>query len=117
MSRRPGETLGKYASRKDYRANAELSLPFLFKTFFREAMDSDGALIATDSKDGQVIGSSRFHGYNDKASEIEIGWNLRSQKALERIGGVRVGSRRDGSGRDSIVYRITASTFVPRVHS
>ena len=121
----------------------------VFKTFFREAMDSRGALIATDSKDGQVIGSSRFHGYNDEASEIEIGWtflarshwggiynremkklmlrhafqfvnavvflvgpeNLRSQKALEKIGGVRVGSRRDGSGRDSIVYRITASTF------
>jgi len=106
-------------------------------------------LIAADSKDGQVIGSSRFHGYNDEASEIEIGWtflarshwggsynremkklmlrhafqfvnavvflvgpqNLRSQKALEKIGGVRVGSRRDGSGRDSLVYRITASTF------
>ncbi len=121
----------------------------VFKTFFREAIDSRGALIATDSKDGQVIGSSRFHGYNDEASEIEIGWtflarshwggiynremkklmlrhafqfvnavvflvgpqNLRSQKALEKIGGVRVGSRRDGSGRDSIVYRITASTF------
>ena len=121
----------------------------VFKTFFREAMDSRSALIAADSKDGQVIGSSRFHGYNDEASEIEIGWtflarshwggsynwemkklmlrhafqfvnavvflvgpqNLRSQKALEKIGGVRVGSRRDGSGRDSIVYRITASTF------
>jgi len=121
----------------------------VFKTFFREAMDSRGALIAADSKDGQVIGSTRFHGYNDEASEIEIGWtflarshwggiynremkklmlrhafqfvnavvflvgpqNLRSQKALEKIGGVRVGSRCDGSGRDSLVYRITASTF------
>ena len=36
--------------------------------------------------------------------------NLRSQRAVEKIGGVRVGSRPDGGGRDSYVYRIT-STF------
>lgn len=36
--------------------------------------------------------------------------NLRSQKAVEKIGGVRVGSRPDGSGRNSFVYQITAST-------
>ena len=121
----------------------------VFVEFFREAMDSGGALIVTDAKDGEVIGSSRFHGYDADASEIEIGWsflarshwggihnremkqlmlrhafqfvnavvflvgpqNLRSQKAVEKIGGVRVGSRRDGSGRESIVYRITASEF------
>jgi len=121
----------------------------VFKEFFREAMDSGGALIATDSKTGRVIGSSRFHGYDREVSEIEIGWtflarshwggtynremkqlmlrhafqfvqsvvflvgpqNLRSQKAVEKIGGVRVGSRRDANGRDSVVYRITASAF------
>jgi RimJ/RimL family protein N-acetyltransferase len=37
--------------------------------------------------------------------------NLRSQRALEKIGGVRVGSRPDARGRDSYVYEITASTF------
>ena len=121
----------------------------MFREFFREAISSGGALIAFDSQSGQVVGSSRFHGYDEKASEIEIGWtflarshwggrynremkqlmlrhafrfvnsvvflvgpqNLRSQKALEKIGGVRAGSRRDGSGRDSVVYQITASTF------
>lgn len=118
----------------------------VFKGFFREALESGGALIAIDSKDGQVIGSSRFHGYDSKKSEIEIGWtflarsrwggvtnremkqlmlrhafrfvksvvflvgpeNLRSQRAMEKIGGVRAGSRRDGNGRESLVYRITA---------
>lgn len=35
--------------------------------------------------------------------------NLRSQRALEKIGAVREGSRFDGSGRDSLVYQITAS--------
>jgi RimJ/RimL family protein N-acetyltransferase len=119
----------------------------VFKEFFREALESGGALIATDCADARVIGSSRFHGYDEGKSEIEIGWtflarshwggiynremkqlmlrhasqfvnsviflvgtrNLRSQRAMERIGGVRVGSRSDGTGRESIVYQITAS--------
>ncbi|HSB64604.1 MAG TPA: GNAT family N-acetyltransferase [Thermoanaerobaculia bacterium] len=118
----------------------------VFKKFFREALESGGALIAIDSKDGRVIGSSRFHGYDSVKGEIEIGWtflarshwggvyngemkqlmlrhafrfvksvvflvgpgNVRSQKAMEKIGGIRVGSRLDGSGRESLVYRITA---------
>jgi RimJ/RimL family protein N-acetyltransferase len=32
--------------------------------------------------------------------------NLRSQRAVEKIGGVRAGSRLDGSGRDSFLYEI-----------
>jgi len=40
--------------------------------------------------------------------------NLRSQRAVERIGGVRVGSRPDAEGRDSYVYQITASAFARR---
>jgi N-acetyltransferase len=38
--------------------------------------------------------------------------NVRSQRAVEKIGGVRVSSRPDRSGRVSIVYQITASSFV-----
>jgi RimJ/RimL family protein N-acetyltransferase len=121
----------------------------VFRAFFRDALASGGALIAMDSKDGRVIGSSRFHGYDSEKGEIEIGWtflarshwggiynremkqlmlqhafrfvksvvflvgpqNWRSQRAMEKIGGVRVGSRLDASGRDSIVYQITATTF------
>jgi RimJ/RimL family protein N-acetyltransferase len=37
--------------------------------------------------------------------------NVRSQRAVERIGGIRVGTRPDASGRDSYVYQITASTL------
>jgi RimJ/RimL family protein N-acetyltransferase len=123
----------------------------VFKGFFREALESGGALIAMDCKGGQVIGSSRFHGYNEEKSEIEIGWtflarshwggtynremkqlmlrhafrfvnsvvflvgpqNLRSQRAMEKIGGIRMGWRRDGSGRDSVVYQITAPITPP----
>ncbi|MGH7491835.1 MAG: GNAT family N-acetyltransferase [bacterium] len=120
-----------------------------FQVFFREALESGGALIAIDAKAQRVIGSSRFHGYDKEKNEVEIGWtflarshwggsyngemkrlmlqhafrfvsrvvflvgpqNLRSQRAVQKLGGVRVGSRLDGGGRDSYVYQITASTF------
>ncbi len=41
--------------------------------------------------------------------------NRRSQRAVERIGGVRVGSRPDDTGLSSYVYRITASSFAARI--
>ena len=37
--------------------------------------------------------------------------NFRSQHAVEKIGGIRAGSRPAGSGRESLVYRIDASDF------
>ena len=124
----------------------------VFKEFFREALESGGALIAIDSQDHKIIGSSRFHAYDQEKSEIEIGWtflarshwggaynremkhlmlrhafrfvdsvvflvgpnNLRSQRAVEKIGGVRVGTRRDASGRDSVAFQITRAAFEQR---
>jgi len=121
----------------------------VFKDYFREAMESGGALIV-HSRDGRVIGTSRFNGYDAGKSEIEIGWtflarscwggaynlemkdlmlrhafrfvdrvvflvgpqNLRSQKAMEKIGGLRAGWRQDSSGRESLVYEIRASAFL-----
>jgi RimJ/RimL family protein N-acetyltransferase len=120
-----------------------------FKSFFREAIESGGALLATDAKQGGVIGSSRFNGYSEEKSEVEIGWtflarshwggifnremkqlmlrhafrfvdsvifvvgtqNFRSQRAVEKIGGIRVGSKLDAGGRESFVYRIAASAL------
>ena len=119
----------------------------VFQEFFRQAVASGSALVAIDARTQSVIGSSRFHGYNLRKSEVEIGWtflarshwdstyngevkrlmlqhafrfvdgvvfligaqNLRSQRAVEKIGGRRVGSRPDGDGRDNYVYLITAS--------
>ena len=42
--------------------------------------------------------------------------NARSQKAIEKLGGVRVGLGRDNAGRDSYVYEVTstARTNVPQ---
>ena len=121
----------------------------VFREFFREALESGGALAAVDRRDGRIVGSSRFHGYDEAEGEIEIGWtflarshwggayngemkrlmlrhafrfvgrvvflvgprNLRSQRAVEKIGGVRAGSRADAYGRESLVYELTASAF------
>jgi N-acetyltransferase len=102
--------------------------------------------MAIARKDGRVIGSSRFHGYNDEESEIEIGWtflarshwggayngemkrlmlghpfrfvtrviflvgpnNQRSQKAMEKIGGVSLGLRPDPQREEPVmVYVMT----------
>jgi len=134
--------------------------PAVFKKFFSDALESGGAFVVLDrkdpdrtnkDKDGRIIGSSRFYGYDERNSEIEIGWtflarshwggvynremkllmlqhafrfvehvvflvgphNLRSQKAMEKIGGVRIGSRPDATGRESFVYQISAPSAVP----
>jgi RimJ/RimL family protein N-acetyltransferase len=117
----------------------------VFRAFFREALESGGALVALDRKDGRAIGSSRFHGYDPEKGEVEIGWtflprshwggvynremkrlmvrhafrfvphvlflvgpdNLRSRRAVEKIGGVLVGTTERG-GRESVVYRLDA---------
>lgn len=118
----------------------------VFREFFREALESGGALVAIDTKNGRVIGSSRFHGYSKDRSELEIGWtflarsywggvynremkqlmlrhaftfvdnvvfligpqNWRSQRAMEKIGGMRVESRYSPDGKEIVVYQITA---------
>jgi len=37
--------------------------------------------------------------------------NLRSQRALEKIGGVRAGTKSDPNNRENFIYRITRSAF------
>jgi RimJ/RimL family protein N-acetyltransferase len=37
--------------------------------------------------------------------------NLRSRRAVEKIGGVRVGSKSDPDGRESVIFRITKSAY------
>ncbi len=48
----------------------------VFRQFFRTGMESGGAFIVVDRKDGRVIGSSRFAEYDETKSEIEIGWTF-----------------------------------------
>ena len=119
----------------------------VFTKFFSDALASGGALVALDAKNGKVIGSSRYHGYDEENSEVEIGWtflarshwggkyngemkelmlrhaftfvkhvvfligpqNFRSQKAVEKIGGIRIANRVNTLGADCVVYQITQS--------
>ena len=48
----------------------------VFRRYFRGGMESGGAFLVIDRKDGCVIGSSRYAGYDEARSEIEIGWTF-----------------------------------------
>lgn len=48
----------------------------VFRNFFQEALKSGGAFVAIDATNGKIIGSSRFHGYDEEKGEIEIGWTF-----------------------------------------
>jgi RimJ/RimL family protein N-acetyltransferase len=48
----------------------------VFKKLFRESLESCGCLVIIENQSGSIIGSSRYHGYNEAASEIEIGWTF-----------------------------------------
>jgi RimJ/RimL family protein N-acetyltransferase len=48
----------------------------VFRRFFREAMESGGAFLILDRSSGQVVGSTRYFGYDPRQSEIEIGWTF-----------------------------------------
>lgn len=99
----------------------------VFKSYFEAAIASRMAFAFIARTSGAIIGSSRYHGYNDTLREVEIGWtfltrahwggrtngeikrlmidhaftfadtvifwvgetNWRSQRAMEKIGGVR----------------------------
>ena len=52
----------------------------IFKIFFEGALDSGGAFVVIDTKTRQIIGSTRFYGYNPEKSEIEIGWTFLARK-------------------------------------
>jgi RimJ/RimL family protein N-acetyltransferase len=109
----------------------------VFRRYFDGALDSGSAFAFVDRESGTIIGSSRYYGHDEVASEIEIGWtflacaywggsynaeikklmlehaftfvdtvvfwigeaNIRSRRAVEKIGGVL---------RDGVHYREVA---------
>jgi RimJ/RimL family protein N-acetyltransferase len=116
----------------------------VFRAFFEEGLNGGGAFTVRDARSHQVIGSSRYYGWDEAMSEVEIGWtflarshwggryngemkrlmlqhafqfvrsvifriglnNIRSQRAIERIGAVRLGISPDTRGHASYLYRI-----------
>jgi N-acetyltransferase len=57
----------------------------VFRRYFRGGMESGGAFLVIDRKDGGVIGSSRYAGYNEARSEIEIGWTFLARSHWGRL--------------------------------
>jgi RimJ/RimL family protein N-acetyltransferase len=100
----------------------------VFQNFFEGAIGSGGAFLIIEKASGEVMGSSRFYGFDRKKKEISIGYtflgrkfwggkynpaakklmmdhafkfvdkiifhvgakNIRSQKAMEKLGAVKV---------------------------
>ena len=127
--------------------NSDRYKPAVFEQFFREAMESGGAFAVIDRASGQIVGSSRYFGYDERRSEVEIGWsflaraywggvynremkrlmlrhafqfvdsvlfrvgpdNRRSQRAMEKIGAVRLPGLQHARGHDAVVFQITKS--------
>jgi RimJ/RimL family protein N-acetyltransferase len=122
--------------------------PDVFRRYFDSGLASGGAFVVVDRRTGTIIGSSRYHDYDEARREVEIGWtfltrdywggsynremktlmldhafrfvdrvsfnvgvtNLRSQRAMEKIGGVRSGTRRNSLGVESVIFVIAKET-------
>ena len=115
----------------------------VFRQWFREALASQGAVVALDRSNGEVIGTSRYVPHGQDA--VEIGWtflarsrwggtwngemkrlmldhafgsvstvvltvhedNWRSQRAVERLGAIRVGASPDVHARgENVVFHL-----------
>src|SRR6478672_9826546 len=48
----------------------------VFREYFRGAMECGGALVVIDRKTDRPVGSSRYIGYDESRSEIEIGYTF-----------------------------------------
>jgi RimJ/RimL family protein N-acetyltransferase len=48
----------------------------VFRKFFADALASGGAFLVIDRRTGEVVGSSRYHGYDAEKREVEIGWTF-----------------------------------------
>jgi RimJ/RimL family protein N-acetyltransferase len=48
----------------------------VFREYFREALESGGALVAVDRKSARIIGSSRYFRHGPDQGELEIGWTF-----------------------------------------
>lgn len=117
----------------------------VFREWFDDALRSGGAVVVVERRSGQLIGTSRFDGFDSHRRQVEIGWtflarshwggpfnaelkqlmlehafravdsvvfrvhehNLRSQRAVEKLGATCVDREVDSLGRGhNLVFRL-----------
>ena len=116
----------------------------VFRPFFAEHLATGGALAVVDAQSGEVIGTSRYAGYDAERSEVEIGWtflaraywggiyngelkrlmldhafrfvdtvvfvvapgNIRSQRAVLKLGAIEAGTRYDDVRGERLVFAL-----------
>jgi N-acetyltransferase len=54
--------------------------PEVFRVFFDEGIATGGALVAIEAATGDIIGSSRFFGYDAERREVEVGWSFLARR-------------------------------------
>ena len=124
----------------------------VFRRYFDGALASGSAFVFEDNRSGELIGSSRYHGWDAATSEVEIGWtflardywggsynaeikqlmldhafryvdtvvfwvgeeNLRSRRAMEKIGGVLRDGRFERGGASHVVYEIAGTYWISK---
>ena len=52
----------------------------VFRGYFQGGLDCEGAFVILDARTQEIIGSTRFYGFDPEKSEIEIGWTFLARK-------------------------------------
>jgi len=132
----------------------------VFEIFFKGAMESKGALLVIDKKSNNIIGSSRFYGFEKENNSVSIGYtflgraywghtynkslkklmldhafqfvnrvifhigasNIRSQKAIGKIGAQYIGSEEmqyygESKTNLNFIYQIIKADWIARNNS
>jgi RimJ/RimL family protein N-acetyltransferase len=126
----------------------------VFEVYFKGAIESGTAYLITEKNSGEVMGSTRYYGYDPVKSEVNIGYtflarkfwggkynpsvkrlmlqnafrlvdrvhfhvgasNLRSQKAMEKLGAKKIGEKQMSyyGERDNLnfIYEISKENFL-----
>lgn len=148
------ENLYKVASDKllwEQHPNSDRYKKDVFENFFQKAIESKGAFTIFDSKNMEVIGSTRFYNYDENNKTIVIGYtfidrnfwgsaynsivkkmmidyafqfvdsiefhvgetNFRSQKAVEKLGALKIGEiNNDTSSGKNWIYELKSKTLL-----
>lgn len=125
----------------------------IFEAFFKDALESGGALCVIDNTTGELIGSSRYYDLDESRRMVSVGYtfiarstwgrqynralkalmldhafrfvdrvvfevgagNIRSRKALEKLGGINIGEvsvSQEGENSQNVIYKIDKNDWV-----